>query len=280
VKALARLFGASAKARQPELPAGHRLYAIGDIHGRDDLLAGLLASIEADSARRGPAKTVLVFLGDLIDRGASSAEVVERLRTYKPAGKRLVFLAGNHEEVLLRIIDGESRLVPDWLRFGGAECLRSYGADPQRLRKMAPDRAVEVIRAAVPAAHVEFLRTFDDTFRAGDYLFVHAGIRPGIPLAEQAPSDLRWIREPFLTDSAEHGFLVVHGHTIRAAVEQRLNRIGIDTGAYRTGVLTAVGLEGTDRWFLEARAEAANFVDLSRNRAISSALDAVSSQSG
>jgi serine/threonine protein phosphatase 1 len=280
VKALARLFGTSAEPRQPKVPAGYRLYAIGDVHGRDDLLAELLASIDADSASRGTAKRVLVFLGDLIDRGASSAEVVERLRSYKPAGTRLVFLAGNHEEVLLRIIDGESRLVADWLRFGGAECLLSYGADPQRLRKMTPERAVEVIRAAIPAAHIEFLRTFDDTFRAGDYLFVHAGIRPGVPLAEQAPADLRWIREPFLTDSAEHGFLVVHGHTIRETVELCVNRIGIDTGAYRTGVLTAVGLEGVDRWFLEARAGAASFTDLPRNPAISSALDAVSSQSG
>lgn len=280
MKVLARWFGASPEPRRSEVPPGYRLYAIGDIHGRDDLLAELLARIDADSDQRGAAKRVLVFLGDLVDRGSSSAEVVERLRTYKSAGTRLVFLAGNHEEVLLRIIDGEAGLVPDWLRFGGAECLLSYGADPQRLRKMAPDSAIELIRAAVPASHVEFLRSFDDTFRAGDYLFVHAGIRPGIPLAEQAPSDLRWIREPFLTDRAEHGFVVVHGHTIREAVEQRANRIGIDTGAYRTGVLTAVGLEGTDRWFLEARGDAANFMEPPRNPAVSSASDGVSSQSG
>lgn len=244
----------SDKPRPPELPPSYRLYAIGDVHGRDDLLAELLGRIERDSERRGPARRVLVFLGDLVDRGPASAGVVERLRGYRPAGTRLVFLAGNHEEVLLRILDGEVGLIPDWLRFGGAECLRSYGANPEPLRKLEPERALAVVRSAIPPAHVDFLRSFDDTFRAGDYLFVHAGIRPGIPLAEQASADLRWIREPFLSDGAEHGFLVVHGHTIREKVEQRGNRIGIDTGAYRSGVLTALALEGTDQWFLEARA--------------------------
>ena len=275
---LARLFGGRSERMLPELPAPYRLYAIGDVHGRDDLLADLLETIEADSARRGPAKLVLVFLGDLIDRGPSSAEVVERLRTYRPAGTRLIFLAGNHEEVLLRIVDGESRLIPDWLRFGGADCLRSYGADPQRLSKMASEPALEIIRTAIPPAHIDFLRSFDDTFRAGDYLFVHAGIRPGVPLAEQSASDLRWIREPFLADRAEHGFMVVHGHTIREAVEERVNRIGIDTGAYRTGVLTALGIEGTDRWYLARSRD--DFQYSTRNQRVSSGLDAVSSQSG
>jgi len=279
MKTLARLFGGRVEPRRPELPSPYRLYAVGDVHGRDDLLADLLARIEEDSAQRGPAKCVLVFLGDLIDRGPASAEVVERLRTYKPAATRLVFLAGNHEEVLLRILDGEARLIPDWLRFGGAECLRSYGADPQGLRKLAPDRALAIIRAAIPPAHVDFLRSFDDTFRAGDYLFVHAGIRPGVPLAEQSAADLRWIREPFLTDCAEHGFLVVHGHTIREAVDERLNRIGIDTGAYRTGVLTALGIEGAERWFIEARSRDV-FKTPRGNQRVSSGLDAVSSQSG
>ena len=279
MKAFARLFGGRAEPHRPELPAPYRLYAIGDVHGRDDLLVDLLVRIEADSKQRGPAKRVLVFLGDLVDRGPASAEVVERLRTYKPGGMRLVFLTGNHEEVLLRIIDGEARLIPDWLRFGGAECLRSYGADPKRLRKLPPDSALETIRAAIPQAHVDFLRSFDDTFRAGDYLFVHAGIRPGISLAEQAASDLRWIREPFLTDRAEHGFLVVHGHTIRETVDERPNRIGIDTGAYRTGVLTALALEGADRWFIEARSRD-DFQSPTGNRRVSSGLDAVSSQSG
>jgi serine/threonine protein phosphatase 1 len=280
VKALARWFGSSTPSGRPELPAGRRLYAIGDVHGRDDLLAQLLADIEDDSRRRGPAQTILLFLGDLIDRGPGSAEVVERLRTYRPPGVRLVFLAGNHEEVLLRILDGDASLIADWLRFGGAECLRSYGVDAGELAKMTPAQAVETVRSAVPDAHAAFLRTFDDTFRAGGYLFVHAGIRPGIPLAEQAPSDLRWIREPFLTDGAEHGFVVVHGHTIREDVDERANRIGIDTGAYRYGVLTALGLEAGDRWYLQAGAGQAEFGEVAGNRVTSSALDAVSGQSG
>ena len=274
--ALARLFGKAAAAPGPRLPAGYRLYAVGDVHGRDDLLGQLLARIEEDSSRRGPAKQLLVFLGDLIDRGPSSKQVVERLRTLRPPGTRLVFLAGNHEEVLLRIVGGEASLVPDWLRFGGAECLQSYGAEPKGLRKQAPETALAAVRSAIPREHLEFLRTFDDTFRAGDYLFVHAGIRPGVPLAEQSPSDLRWIREPFLSDATGHGFVVVHGHTIREQVEERGNRIGIDTGAYRHGVLTALGLEGGERWYVQADAPQADL----GNRADSSALDAVSSQSG
>jgi serine/threonine protein phosphatase 1 len=274
------MFGRSQAIQAPRLPAGHLLYAIGDVHGRDDLLAELLVKIDEDSSARGRAKRILVFLGDLIDRGPSSAEVVERLRRFRPDGTRLVFLAGNHEEVLLRILDGEAALVPDWLRFGGGECLKSYGVDAERLRRMSPSRAIATVRSAIPVEHAEFLRGFDDTFRAGDYLFVHAGIRPGVPLGEQARADLRWIREPFLSDSAEHGFVVVHGHTIRQQVESRSNRIGIDTGAYRFGVLTALGLHGADRWHLQAAAEIPSD-DASRgNRSNSSALDTVSSQSG
>jgi len=250
---LGRLFGAREQRREPSVPAGYRIYAVGDVHGRDDLLAELLARIERDSASRAPARQVLVFLGDVIDRGPGSAQVVEMLRTYRRPGVRLVFLTGNHEEVLLRILDGEEGLVADWLRFGGAECMRSYGVDPRRLKRTSPARAVATIRSAIPQADQAFLRGFDDTFRAGDYLFVHAGIRPGVPIAEQAQLDLRWIREPFLKAATDHGFIVVHGHTISEEVEERPNRIGVDTGAYRTGILTALALEGPDRWFLQTR---------------------------
>ena len=120
---------------------------------------------------------------------------------------------------------------------------------------IAPDEvAVATIRAAIPAAHVEFLKGFVDTCRFGDYLFVHAGIRPGVALDRQRQSDLRWIREPFLVDEADHGFIVVHGHTISPAVDERANRIGIDTGAYRSGTLTALAIEGAKRWFLDTSA--------------------------
>ena len=241
---------------EPAIPAGYRVYAVGDIHGRLDLLDELLARIEADDRQRAGRErqrpeTILIFLGDLIDRGPSSAQVIERLRTYAPPGVRSIFLSGNHEDVLLRLIRGESQFLADWLRFGGAECARSYGINPTAIKRMEPSRAVRVLRDKVPADHRSFLESFVDTFEIGDYLFVHAGIRPGIQLAEQSQTDLRWIREAFLESDVEHGHVVVHGHTISEEVQVRANRIGLDTGAYRSGVLTALGLEGTERWFLQ-----------------------------
>lgn len=237
--------------RRTKAPRGHRAYAVGDIHGRLDLLDRLLAMIEEDIASRPKAKNVLVFLGDLIDRGPHSAQVVERLRLHRPDYARMVFLMGNHEEVLLRILDGETALIGDWLKFGGAECLKSYGTDPQTVREAPAARALEIIRSAIPGEHSEFIRGFADTLTFGSYLFVHAGLRPGVPLADQAQTDLRWIRQPFLEDERDHGFVVVHGHTIAREVDERAFRIGIDTGAYRTDVLTAVGIEGAERWFLQ-----------------------------
>jgi serine/threonine protein phosphatase 1 len=235
---------------------GARAYAVGDIHGRLDLLEALLARIEADIAKRPRKGTFIVFLGDLIDRGPASAGVVERLRTFRPGYGRAIFLAGNHEEVLLRVVGGDAAILADWLKFGGAECLASYGVDPDALRRMEDDEAIAAVRAAVPRAHVEFIEGFGDTFRFGDYLFVHAGIRPGIAVEEQDRMDLRWIREPFLSDAKEHGFVVVHGHTIVPRVDERPNRIAIDTGAYHSGILTAVGIEDGERWFLSTAPDA------------------------
>lgn len=247
------LFPSDRGTGEPSVPAGYRAYAIGDIHGRLDLLDDALARVEADIDARAPAQTILVFLGDLIDRGPSSAQVVERLRTYRRPAVRTVFLIGNHEEVLLRLLRGESRFLRDWLNFGGAECARSYGVSPTALRRMEPGAAVAALRKAIPEADQGFLEGLVDTFRIGSYLFVHAGLRPGVPLADQAQSDLRWIRRPFLENDDDHGFIVVHGHTIAEQVDVRINRIGIDTGAYRTGVLTAMGLEGRERWFLQTQ---------------------------
>lgn len=243
-------FGLLGDESRPRGKAGARAYAVGDIHGRLDLLDALLQRVEEDIAARQPKKTYIVFLGDLIDRGPDSAGVVERLRTWRPRHGRPVFLAGNHEEVLLRILGGDASILPDWLRFGGAECARSYGIDVDALRRMEDDEAIEAIRAKVPRAHREFLSHMADTFRFGDYLFVHAGIRPGLAVEDQDPHDLRWIREPFLADAKEHGFVVVHGHTIVPKVEERTNRIAIDTGAYHSGILTALAVEDTERWFL------------------------------
>ena len=236
----------------PAGPDGYRAYAIGDIHGRSDLLEILLAKIETDIASHPQSENFIIFLGDLIDRGPDSAAVVERLRTYGPGDTTIVFLSGNHEEVILRILAGErGGLLADWLKFGGAECLRSYGLDPVALAANGEAAALKAIKAAVPEAHAEFLASFADTFRFGDYLFVHAGIRPGLGIADQTQSDLRWIREPFLEDDHDHGVVVVHGHSISSKVEERPNRIGLDTGAYRSGILTALLVDGAERLFFD-----------------------------
>lgn len=232
---------------------GWRVYGVGDIHGRLDLLERLLDKIHDDIANRPPRKVLLVFVGDLIDRGPNSAQVVERLRTYSHAGVRTIFLLGNHEEVLLRILAGEADLITKWRWFGGSECLESYGVDAAKLAELSDEDALEVVRGAIPPEHVAFIESFDDSCRFGDFLFVHAGIRPGVEFDQQRQSDLRWIREPFLLDETDHGFVVVHGHTIGAEVEMRPNRIGIDTGAYRSGVLTALAIDGSDSWLLDTR---------------------------
>src|SRR3954471_5277733 len=171
------MFGTGSNRNWPSGPDGQAAYVVGDIHGRLDLLDNLLDRIHRDIEQRRPGNTLIVFLGDLVDRGPDSARVVERLRTYRREGVRTVFLLGNHEEVLLRILGGEAQLIPSWLRFGGAQCLKSYGGDPLRIGMHGDEAAIEAIRGAIPREHVEFLRSFADTCRFGDYLFVHAGIR-------------------------------------------------------------------------------------------------------
>ena len=237
--------------QRPKGARGCRAYVIGDVHGRLDLLERLLAEIERDLAEQPSRKTLLVFLGDLIDRGPHSAQVIERLRTYGVPGLRTVFLLGNHEEVLLRILAGDAALITQWRWFGGAECLESYGVEPSAIAQLDDQAALEAVRAAIPKEHAEFIGSFVDTCGFGDYLFVHAGIRPGVLVEEQVQSDLRWIREPFLLDDTDHGCVVVHGHTISEEIDERQNRIGIDTGAYRTGVLTALVIEGEQRRYLQ-----------------------------
>lgn len=235
----------------PSGPRGHRAYVVGDVHGRLDLLETLLSKIEADSTARPKRKTSIVFLGDLIDRGPSSAAVIERLRTFRPNYAKPVFLMGNHEEVLLRVIAGEASLIPSWLRFGGVETLASYGFEVGQLASLSDTECVTRVKQAIPETHIKFVSDFADTVSFGDYLFVHAGIRPGIELSEQSKADLRWIRDPFLDDRGERDFVVVHGHTIAREVEITATRIGIDTGAYHSGILTALAIEGERRWLLQ-----------------------------
>ena len=248
----------SKSERGPAGARGYRAYVVGDVHGRLDLLEQLLARIHSELQRRPTPKTLLVFVGDLIDRGPSSAHVLERLRTYRRDSVQPVFILGNHEEVLLRILRGESKLITKWRWFGGSECLQSYGVEPEQLGHLSDDEALAAIRGAIPKNHVQFLESFVDSCRFGDYLFVHAGIRPGIDLDQQSQADLRWIREPFLLDESDHGFVVVHGHTISPEVQDHPNRIGIDTGAYRTGVLTALAIEGHNRWLVDTRPDSRN----------------------
>ena len=230
-----------------------RLYAVGDIHGHRVLLDEMLGAISDDIHRMPPARNLVVFLGDLIDRGPDSAGVIERLANLNDELFSAVFITGNHEEVLLRILEGESSLMSDWLRFGGLQCAQSYGIDGQRLRMMDEVEAARLIRDAIPEAHQRFLRSFADSFTAGDYLFVHAGIRPGLPIEQQSLTDLRWIRSPFLECRERHPQVVVHGHSISREVEFLPGRIGVDTGAYRSGVLSAVVFEGDDRRILQVR---------------------------
>lgn len=239
------------RSSAPSGPKGRRAYAIGDVHGCLDLLDRLLERIEAEIAKAPKRKTSIVFLGDLIDRGPASAQVIERVRTFSVPGVSTHCIMGNHEEVMLRVMAGDAPLLRNWLKFGGAETLRSYGLDPKAVAGLPPSRMAAELAAAIPAQHVEFLGGFADSISFGDYLFVHAGIRPGIELSQQSQSDLRWIREPFLGDSSDHGLVVVHGHTISNTVEFASNRIGIDTGAYCTGTLSALAIDGSKRWLIQ-----------------------------
>ena len=232
------------------VPDGLRVYAIGDIHGRLDLLDSLLFRIEADERMRGAAQTQLIFLGDLIDRGPHSAGVVQRALEIAQSGRPARFLMGNHEEVFLKALDGSVEALRFFVKIGGRATILSYGFSETEYAALDFAELLPELIARVPAEHVAFLRRLEDRITIGDYLFVHAGIRPRVPVEEQSGGDLRWIRSEFLDFRGTHGPIVVHGHTITEEVEERANRIGIDTGAFASGRLTALGLEGDERWYL------------------------------
>ncbi len=232
----------------PAIPRGQRVYAVGDVHGRCDLFDRLVTAIEADDSARSPADTTIVLLGDLVDRGPDSAGVVAAARAL--AQRRAVrILWGNHEEMFLRSFDDLATLR-HFLRFGGRETMLSYPLDAKQWNEATLEEAQALMHAAVPTADLDFIRNFEDWIVIGDYLFVHAGIVPGVPLEQQKRHELRWIREPFLSHPDDHGFVVVHGHTITDAPVIRPNRIGIDTGAFASGRLTALVLEAELRWLL------------------------------
>ncbi len=253
---LDRLFSRKSGMEAPEskayaLPPGQRVYAVGDIHGRADLLADIIAKIDADDSARPPVETMLIFLGDLIDRGPDSRKVVEQVKWLMETSPHVRCLIGNHEDLLLRCFDGDARAVPVFDRAGGRETMVSYGLTDQDYDSADPEEMTGLIRTHIPAAHIDFLRGMSDSIVVGDYLFVHAGIKPGVPLDQQKPEDLRWIKDKFTSFTGDHGAMVIHGHTITEAVDAQANRIGIDTGAYNTGKLTAIGLEGAERWYLD-----------------------------
>jgi len=237
---------------KPKLPAGERLYAVGDIHGRADLLANLLYQIEADAAARDAAKTTLVFVGDYVDRGPDSRGVVELLLNGLPAPLDAHFLKGNHEAMLLDFVADPWRL-DHWRRNGGDATMASYGVDVAGLRaaKASPEVWHAAFTAALPESHLNFYSSLRLHVRAGDYLFVHAGLRPGVPLEAQDETDLIWIRHDFLDATEPFGPVVVHGHTPVDAPAVLPNRIGIDTGAVFTGRLTALWLQDGERGFLQ-----------------------------
>lgn len=250
LKTIRHLFGREADRPTASVPAGRRVYAVGDIHGRLDLFEALIDAIEADDQASPAAQTTIVLLGDLVDRGPESAQVIARAREWQKR-REVRILAGNHEEMFLRSFDDRDTLR-HFLRFGGKETVLSYGVDRAAYATAEIDEVQAMMRAAVPQADIDFIAGFEDMIAIGDYLFVHAGILPDTPFEEQQSKYLRWIREPFLSHSAPHGAVVVHGHTICDDPEDRGNRIGIDTGAYSSGRLTALVLEGNERRYIEA----------------------------
>jgi serine/threonine protein phosphatase 1 len=252
---LGRLFKKALPSRPLEtarLPEGERVYAIGDIHGRSDLLHALLLQIEADNEQRGPAHTQIIFLGDLVDRGPDSSGVIETAMALRAAGRKVRFLLGNHEEVFLKACrTRDPKTLRFFLRIGGDATLQSYPITRAEYVTLDIDALAERLTTLVPEAHLAFLESFEDRIVIGDYAFVHAGIRPGVPISDQKRSDLRWIREEFTEHRGDLEKVVVFGHTIYEEVEERGSRIGIDTGAYASGKLTALGLEGGERWYLQ-----------------------------
>ncbi|VXC90513.1 metallophosphoesterase family protein [Sphingomonas sp. AX6] len=249
-----RLFsrGLRLRANPAAIPDGQRVYAIGDIHGCDDQLADLLARIDADDQARGGAPALLVFLGDLVDRGPKSAQVVQRLIDLQQTRGNCRFLSGNHEEVFVRALSGDLRTLRFFIRIGGDATLKSYGISEAEYRDADYADLLALAQQRVPPAHLTFIDSFEQIIRIGDYVFVHAGIRPDVALDDQKTSDLRWIREEFL-EVDEYGIdgVIIHGHTIFDTVSYGRNRIGIDTGAYAGGPLTALGLENAERWILQ-----------------------------
>jgi serine/threonine protein phosphatase 1 len=235
-----------------QIPSGRRVYAVGDIHGRADLLIRLMQDLREDTARgEYEGKPILIFLGDYVDRGFQSKEVIDVLLSDIVSPFETYFLKGNHEAAMIQFLSDPS-IGPRWAEYGGAETLVSYGVQPPRTRTSMEEwmQASEVLNAALPSEHLHFLRNLDLSVRIGDYLFVHAGVRPSVPLDQQTEQDLLWIREEFLGDRRTLDAVIVHGHTPEQKPHRDARRIGLDTGAYLSGRLTAARFEHEEVEFI------------------------------
>lgn len=248
------------RKKTPEPPpstGGRLVYAVGDVHGRLDVLGPLLRDIAEDALASRPAQTpLLVFLGDYVDRGPDSKGVVDlilQMKTYARIETRT--LKGNHEEALLRFLE-EPAFGGAWMDHGAGPTLISYGVQPPATRtdEEAWTACRDAFAAALPAAHRQFYETLELMIVEGDYAFVHAGVRPGVALEEQEERDLLWIRQEFIQSQGPHPKVVVHGHTPTEEAQLTRWRLGIDTGAYATGVLSAIRLEGTDQRLMQSKA--------------------------
>ena len=233
------------RGRRPSLPAELRIYAIGDIHGRLDLLNELLARISADIALRPAVRPLYVFLGDYIDRGSASRETIDRLIEHGKTHES-VFLKGNHELIAIKCLSDRG-LFDQWLRLGGLETLVSYGVPAETLANGKQIAELQsAFHGALPQAHFRFFRDLKNSFECGDFFFAHAGVKPNVELSRQKENDLLWIRGEFLTSKDDFGKIIVHGHTPTREIEVAPNRINIDTGAFATGLLSCLVLEGEE----------------------------------
>jgi serine/threonine protein phosphatase 1 len=227
------------------VPMGRRVYAVGDIHGRADLLIKLLEELRKD-ARIGnyQGRPILIFLGDYVDRGFQSKDVINVLLSNMVSPFETYFLKGNHEQAMLQFL-GDPGIGPRWAEYGGAETLVSYGVQPPRQRTSMEEwmQASADLHEALPNEHLHFLKSLELSVRVGDYVFVHAGVRPGVPLDQQSEHDLLWIRDDFLNDRRSLGAVIVHGHTPIPKPYRDTRRISLDTGAYLSGKLTAARFE-------------------------------------
>tara|TARA_B100000678_G_scaffold280821_1_gene277927 strand:- start:547 stop:1362 length:816 start_codon:yes stop_codon:yes gene_type:complete len=250
LKPFRSLFQKPAVGSPPSVPPGTRYYAIGDIHGCDALFDALIKAIEADDIDAGAAETTVVLLGDLVDRGPSSAQVIARARDWGQL-RKVRYIAGNHEEMFLDSFD-DREVLRHFLKHGGRETILSYGIDRDEYDALEIDELKDRLHDLVPQEDRDFLTGFEDMILAGDYAFVHAGVEPSRTLDDQTRHDMLWIRDRFLRHDSPFEKVIVHGHTIFKEVEHKPHRIGVDTGAFRFGRLTALVLEGEGQRYIQA----------------------------